>query len=162
MGEFVQQALKEAERAAKKQKLCVDVSASSIAMTLRNLMAARAQVRHSSIPCTQRVGWPACRLCSQSPCQLQSSPDWGTADCWAPAMYELSGGMIDEPPDATVHQVQETKTAEAVAREVSSLVERLHAADKISAVSDATKDLHTAISKLEKARSRQLTLKLYA
>jgi hypothetical protein len=46
MGEFVKHALKEAERAAKKQKLCVDVSGSSISMTLRNLMAARAQVCH--------------------------------------------------------------------------------------------------------------------
>lgn len=44
MGESVKQALKEAERAAKKQKLCVDVSASGISSTLRNLVAARAQV----------------------------------------------------------------------------------------------------------------------
>ena len=49
-------------------------------------------------------------------------------------------------------QVQDSKTAEAVGREILHLVERLHAADKITAVSDATKDLHTAISKLEKVR----------
>jgi hypothetical protein len=65
-------------------------------------------------------------------------------------------------PTRDFAQVQETKTAEAVAREVSSLVERLHAANTISAVSDATKDLHTAISKLEKARSRQQVLAVQA
>ena len=49
MGESVKQALKEAERAAKKQKLCVDVSASSISSTLRNLTTVRAQVcQHAS------------------------------------------------------------------------------------------------------------------
>ncbi len=44
MGEPVKQALKEAERAAKKQKLCVDVSTSGISAMLRNLVAAREQV----------------------------------------------------------------------------------------------------------------------
>ena len=53
MGESVKQALKEAERAAKKQKLCVDISASSISTTLRSLMAARAQV------CLQTVRFAA-------------------------------------------------------------------------------------------------------
>ena len=44
MGEPVKQALKEAERAAKKQKLCVDVSTGGISAMLRNLVAAREQV----------------------------------------------------------------------------------------------------------------------
>ena len=44
MGEPVKQALKEAERAAKKQKLCVDVSTIGISTMLRNLVAAREQV----------------------------------------------------------------------------------------------------------------------
>ncbi len=44
MGEPVKQALKEAERAAKKQKLCADVSTSGILAMLRNLVAAREQV----------------------------------------------------------------------------------------------------------------------
>ena len=47
-------------------------------------------------------------------------------------------------------QGQATGSAEAAAREISSLVQRLTAADKVTAISDATKDLHAAISKLEK------------
>ena len=74
-----------------------------------------------------------------------------------PAWHKLNA------PDcahASFRQVQETRSAEAVAREIASLVERLRAADKITAVSDATKDLHTAISKLEKARPQQRMLAL--
>ena len=49
-----------------------------------------------------------------------------------------------------LYQVQATGSAEAAAREVASLVQSLTAGDKVAAISDATKDLHSAISKLEK------------
>ena len=152
MGEPVKQALKEAERAAKKQKLCVEVSTGGISAVLRNLVAAREQVSVCTDPAldTWKHGDSQTQhgrrgligshdRVEHNPSDLRSSHNTERA-CIGPACCSAGCAV----------QVQATGSAEAAAREIASLVQCLTAGDKVAAISDATKDLHTAISKLEK------------